>query len=138
MASVERAQAIAAEAHAGKSDKLGRPYIEHCKRVADAVLERDQKIVAWLHDVLEKGPNWTADRLHGEGFSHEVIQAVEAMTRRDGEPYLEFVRRAASNALARPVKHADLVDNARQARKRGKPSQKYDEALAIVAQEYRT
>jgi hypothetical protein len=49
-----RAAKIAEEAHASQGDKTGRPYIEHCRRVVDAVETMDQKVVANLHDVLEK------------------------------------------------------------------------------------
>ncbi len=39
---VERAKALAGRAHAGQVDKAGRPYIEHCARVAEAVRDDRQ------------------------------------------------------------------------------------------------
>ena len=50
----------------------------------------------------------------------------------EGEDEGEFVRRAAANDLARPVKRADLEDNRRQAIAAGGPTRKYDEGLALL------
>ncbi|TGT35154.1 metal-dependent phosphohydrolase, partial [Mesorhizobium sp. M8A.F.Ca.ET.167.01.1.1] len=37
MSVLYRAAKIAEQAHAGQTDKTGQPFIEHCRRVADAV-----------------------------------------------------------------------------------------------------
>lgn len=63
-----RAATIAEEVHASQRDKTGQPYIEHCRRVVDAVETMDQKVVAYLHDVLEKGDGWDADQARGSGL----------------------------------------------------------------------
>lgn len=131
-----RAAKIAEEAHAGQRDKTGRPYIEHCRRVVDAVGTLDQKAVAYLHDVLEKGKGWNRERLERAGFGSAIVSAVEAMSRRDGEEDSTFVRRAASNPLALPVKRADLEDNLWQSRQIGASTTRYDEALRILDQEF--
>ena len=112
---LERAIVIAAEAHAGQRDKAGDPYILHPLRVMLAVTAPEERIVAVLHDVVED-TSWTLDALRAEGFSNEVVAAVDAMTRRDGEDYFEFVRRAVAHPIARPVKIADLRDNMDRAR----------------------
>jgi len=65
-----------------------------------------------LHDVCEDCPGWTFDRLRQEGFSDRVIEALRSVTKRDGEDYEAFVRRAAANPIGRSVKLADLQDNA--------------------------
>jgi hypothetical protein len=44
-------------------------------------------------------------------FSEEVIAALDSVTKRDGESYEDFVRRAGSNEIGREVKRADLNDN---------------------------
>ena len=108
MQHLDHAIQIALEAHEAQADKTGRPYFEHCQRVALLVSGDEARIVAYLHDVVEKGRNWTLDRLREEGFPPAIISAVDAMTRRAGEPDDAFVRRAASNPLALPVKKADL------------------------------
>jgi (p)ppGpp synthase/HD superfamily hydrolase len=51
MSMLERAIAIAAEAHAGDIDKAGAPYIPHPLRAMLAVASLEEKIVAVLHDV---------------------------------------------------------------------------------------
>jgi (p)ppGpp synthase/HD superfamily hydrolase len=127
---------IARHAHAEQSDKTGGPYFLHCKRVADAVEGGDERVVAYLHDVVEKGPGWTLDRLREEGFSSMIIEAVDALTRRSNESDDEFVMRASSNALARPVKVADLKDNLAQAESIGSDTSKYEKGLKIVAQRH--
>jgi (p)ppGpp synthase/HD superfamily hydrolase len=71
----------------------------------------DERIVAVLHDVVEDCQGWTFDRLRSEGFSDHIIEALQSVTKRDGEGYEAFVRRAATNAIGRRVKLADLHDN---------------------------
>ena len=58
------------------------------------------------------------------------------MTKRVGEDYAAFVRRAATNPLARAVKRADLEDNLAQARETGAPTQKYEQGLEILRDEF--
>jgi len=137
MSQLERAVEIAEAAHRGQVEKDGAPYIEHCHRVAQAVESRDEKIVAYLHDALEKGHGWSPERLLEAGFSRSVVSAVEALTRRKGETDQAFVRRAASNKLARPVKIADLRDNLRQARETGTSTERYEEGLRILEDEFK-
>jgi (p)ppGpp synthase/HD superfamily hydrolase len=107
---LERAIVIAATAHAGAKDKGGHPYILHPLRVMLAVESREEKIVAVLHDVVED-TDWTLGRLRQEEFSDTVLQALDALTRRENEDYFAFVRRARINPIARTVKLADLADN---------------------------
>jgi hypothetical protein len=94
MSHLERALEIATAAHAGQKDKTGHPYLEHLERVAAAVDTLDEKIVAYLHDVIEKGPGWTRSRLEAEGFSPAIVSAVDALTHGEGEDDEAFVRRA--------------------------------------------
>jgi (p)ppGpp synthase/HD superfamily hydrolase len=110
MSTLERAIEIATEAHEGQTDKAGAPYIAHPLRVMEAVTEGEAKIVAVLHDVVEDS-DWTIDDLRREGFSETVLAAVEALTRREGEAYMNFVDRAKRDALGRIIKRADLMDN---------------------------
>src|SRR5262245_53659472 len=110
MGTLERAIAIAAAAHAGQRDKAGAPYILHPLRVMLAQKEPAPRIAAVLHDVVEDTP-WTLDQLRAEGFSEEVLRAVDALTKRDGEDYISFVERAGRDPVARPVKIADIRDN---------------------------
>jgi (p)ppGpp synthase/HD superfamily hydrolase len=111
MSRLECAIAIAAEAHTDQVDKAGAPYVLHPLRMMLRVSSTDERIVAVLHDVCEDCQGWTFDRLRAEGFSEHIIQALQSVTKRDGEDYEAFVRRAASNPIGRRVKLADLRDN---------------------------
>lgn len=131
---LDRARAIAEEAHRGQSSKTGAPFIDHVRRVAERVSGEDEIIVGWLHDVVEKGPGWTLERLRKEGFSERVVDAVDAMSKRDGEDYFAFVRRSITNPLAVPVKHADLSDNLWQMQQVGGDAGKFAQGLRILAE----
>jgi (p)ppGpp synthase/HD superfamily hydrolase len=53
MSNLERAIAIAAEAHAGRRDNGGAPHVRHPFRMMLRVSSNDERIVAVLHDVCE-------------------------------------------------------------------------------------
>lgn len=111
MSTLERAIAIAAQAHEGQIDKGGQPYILHPLRVMLRMHSEAGRIVAVLHDVVEDS-NCSLDELRAEGFSEEVITALAAITRQAGEGRIEAAKRAARHPLARAVKLADNADNA--------------------------
>lgn len=109
---LERAIAIAAEAHAGQKDRAGAPYILHPIRLMIQMDSEDAMMAAVLHDVVENSV-WTLDDLRKEGFSNEVLNAVDSLTHRDkeGEDYWDYIQRAKSDPIAIKVKLADLEDN---------------------------
>ena len=106
----DKALQIAIRAHKGQKDKAGHDYILHPIRVSERCDDPRAKIVALLHDTIED-TDVTADYLREEGFTEEIVEAVLAVTRREGEEYNDYVRRAAQNELGRMVKRADLEDN---------------------------
>lgn len=110
MSKLEDAIILAAEAHKGQRDKYGAPYILHPLRVMARVKTETEMTVAVLHDTVED-TEWTFDRLREAGFSEDVVEAVDCLTKRDGESYDSLIERARRNALARQVKIADLEDN---------------------------
>ena len=110
MANLEEAIGIAVEAHRGQTDRAGAPYILHPLRMMFAVQTDAERMAAVLHDVVED-TDWTLDALRERGFPEQVVAAVDNLTRREGESYEEFVRRAAMHPVARRVKVADLEDN---------------------------
>ena|SRR5438445_11699861 len=110
MSTLERAIAIAAEAHAGQVDKAGAPYILHPLRVMLRLKSLEARIVGVLHDVVEDS-RWSFERLTAEGFSSEILAALDTVTHREGESYESFVLRAAQHPIGRQVKLADLEDN---------------------------
>lgn len=107
---LERAIAIAATAHAGQVDKGGAPYILHPLKVMLRMSSLEERIVAVLHDVVEDC-GISLENLRKEGFSEEVLSAIESVTKVPGESYEDFVERAAQNPIGRVVKLADLEEN---------------------------
>ena len=110
MATLERAIAIAAAAHAGQVDKAGQPYILHPLRVMLRMTTVAERIVAVLHDVVED-TEVTLEVLRTEGFLPEVISAVDALTKRQGESRVDAAYRAKQDSIARLVKLADNAEN---------------------------
>ena len=110
MATLESAIQLAAEAHAGQQDKAGKPYILHPIRVMLSVSTTDEQIAAILHDTVED-TDVTYEQLSAAGFSAEIISAVKALTKLDGESRVEAARRAVKHPIARQVKLADVKDN---------------------------
>jgi (p)ppGpp synthase/HD superfamily hydrolase len=115
MSTLERAIEIAAQAHAGQVDKAGQPYILHPLRVMLMVKTRSEQMAAVLHDVVED-TTWTFEDLAAEGFADEVIEAIRALTKSEGEKRLVAAKRAAQNSIARNVKLGDVYDNMNLAR----------------------
>lgn len=117
-----RAAKIAEEVHAGQHEKTGRPYIEHCRRVADAVETIDQKAVAYLHDVLEKVMAGA-----GPGSSRQVLVQrllLQSTPCRAGMARITLYSCGARHPLAFPVKRADLQDNIWQSQQIGASASK--------------
>ncbi len=109
MSTLAHAIALAAQAHADQRDKADAPYILHPLRVMQKMHAEAEMMAAVLHDVVEDTP-WTLDTLRAEGFSHEVLAAVDSVTHRDGETYNDYLARAAANPIGRKVKLAARED----------------------------
>lgn len=107
---VKLAHEIAKRAHKGQVDKAGAPYILHPETVASFVTKDDEKIVAYLHDVIEDTPCQLRD-LENAGFSPEIIKAVDLLTRKTSQSYKQYLKLVKTNELARVVKLADLKHN---------------------------
>ncbi|MCS3859033.1 (p)ppGpp synthase/HD superfamily hydrolase [Salinibacter ruber] len=118
MGPVARALRIATEAHAGQTDKAGKPYIWHCVRVMrnleDAVGGRPHstaRSIALLHDTLED-TDWGVSDLEERGVQPIVATTIPVLTHQDALSYEEYIQRLANgSSVARRVKIADLRDN---------------------------
>ena len=110
MSTIEKAIEIATIAHAGDIDKAGAPYIFHPIRLMLAVTTPSEQMAAVLHDTVED-TDITFNDLKNAKFPQEVIDAVEALTKRNGENRLDAAARAVANPIARVVKLADVTDN---------------------------
>ena len=116
MASLDKAIEIAAKAHAGQKSKAGAAYILHPLRLMFTMETEAEMIVAVLHDVLEDNDAFSLASLREEGFSEEVLEALDYVTKREGEAYDDFISRVEKNELATKVRMADLEDNMRPLR----------------------
>ncbi|MFF9129649.1 HD domain-containing protein [Streptomyces sp. NPDC014806] len=112
-------EALARAAHAGQTDKAGRPYAEHLHAVAEGVRARggdaEQIAAAWLHDAVEDdalSEQWLADA----ALSRRTKDIVRALTKRAGESPQEYAGRILATDGALLVKEADLAHNADPAR----------------------
>ncbi|GHE66878.1 phosphohydrolase [Streptomyces spiralis] len=112
-------EALARTAHAGQTDKAGRPYAEHLHAVAEGVRARggdaEQIAAAWLHDSVEDDAlpeRW----LYEAALSRRTKDIVLALTKRAGEEPEAYARRILATPGALLVKEADLAHNADPAR----------------------
>lgn len=110
MPTIEDAIQLALQAHRGALQKNGQPYILHPLTLMTRFHDEAAQMVAVLHDVVEDTPI-TLDDLVIRGYSAEVVNAVEALTRQPDESYTAFIERISKNALATRVKLADLEHN---------------------------
>ncbi|GGU07171.1 phosphohydrolase [Streptomyces coeruleorubidus] len=112
-------ETTARAAHAGQTDKAGRPYAEHLQAVAEGVRARggddEQIAAAWLHDAVEDdvlSPEW----LREAALSSRTKDIVLAVTKRSGEPPEAYAARILATPGALLVKESDLAHNADPAR----------------------
>ncbi|MEG2462588.1 MAG: phosphohydrolase [Acinetobacter sp.] len=110
MSTLEKAIALAATQHAGQLDKGGQPYILHPLRLMLQFSNPTLQIIAVLHDILED-TSTTAEDLEALGFSAEIIQSIQALTKQTAESRLEAAKRTTLNPLATQVKYVDVLDN---------------------------
>jgi (p)ppGpp synthase/HD superfamily hydrolase len=107
---------IAAGAHHKQVDKGGAPYLWHVLRVGIPLLpDVDAAVVGVLHDVIEDGGHYWSRQLE-LSMPAKIVDAVQLLTRGDGDDYLEYIRSIGQDPLATKVKLADLANNLRQDR----------------------
>lgn len=122
---INKALEIAVKAHSNQLDKGGNPYIFHPIRVALNCQTKEEKIVALLHDVIED-TDTSIEQLEAEGFSKEILESIICLTKKEGEDYMSFIKRVATNRTATNVKLQDLADNMDTSRLNGKKHWKYE------------
>lgn len=131
---LQDAMAIMRDAHSGQVDKSGEPYVKHPLRMAAHFILVDDveaAIVAALHDTVED--TWVTLGYLESYFPDDIIQAVDAITRLDGEVYRQYIKRVCQNDIARRVKKADVEDNLRPERRfAGMPLTRYFKTLGWI------
>ncbi len=111
MTYIEKALELAVAVHVGQVDRLGRPYILHILRVSERAESDLEMVIALLKDVIEdSGGALYVEDLKGS-YPVDVLKAVDALTRRDGEKYQDHIERCAKDPLATRVKLYELCDN---------------------------
>ncbi|OOR99291.1 guanosine-3',5'-bis(diphosphate) 3'-pyrophosphohydrolase [Haemophilus paracuniculus] len=107
----DKAKQFAQHWHANQQDKAGKPYFLHLEFVAKFVADQSDEVIAtaWLHDIVEDTVI-TIEQIE-QLFGKVVAQAVEAITKRQGEDYQAYLERIKKNGIARKVKIADLTHN---------------------------
>ncbi|MHB9030476.1 MAG: GTP pyrophosphokinase [Candidatus Latescibacterota bacterium] len=110
MSLLNNAVNLAFRVHAESMDRNGAPYILHPLRVMQRMRTEREQVIAILHDTVEDS-DLSLDDLRREGFPEEVVAGVDALTRREGESYDEYVDRVKINPEAVRVKLGDLEDN---------------------------
>ncbi len=132
---------IASEVHVNQFDKGGKPYILHPLYVMQQVLfDTELAAIAVLHDVIEDGQGEaTLEKLRSMGFSERVLVALDLLTHKEGQDYLEsYIPLICTNYDAIRVKRKDLEHNSNITRLKGvrekdfKRLEKYHKAFSML------
>ena len=129
------ARALARLAHRGQKyggdDYFEKHVMSVVSRVAlDPNSEPNHVLVAYLHDAVEDTELTMLD-LDAFGFPPPVLNAIEAISRQEGEAYFAYINRVAANPLAAFVKRHDLLENLSNNPAAGLRA-RYKKALAII------
>ncbi len=133
---IDEALELATRVFTGETDLDGNPAILHALAVGMAGKTSDEKIVGFLHNVIEDS-NLEAEDLICEGFSDEVIRAVVILTHEKWrDSYDEYIDKVigSGNRLAINVKINDLKHNIERGLK-GRHKmlvKKHEDALAKI------
>ena len=125
------------DAHRNQVDKSGLPYVFHPFHLAEQMDSEEAVLVALLHDVAED-TDYTLQDMRVMGFPESVLEALNLLTHREGEPYIDYIARIKTNPLARQVKLADLRHNSDLTRldavdkKALARAEKYARAIALL------
>ena len=107
---LHKAITIACEAHQGQSSINGEPYILHPLRLLIKAKSNEERIIAVLHDVIEKSNISLAD-LKNKGFDQNIISSIDSLSRRKSESYVDYIGRLMQNRISVKIKLLDLADN---------------------------
>jgi (p)ppGpp synthase/HD superfamily hydrolase len=112
---LEKAIALAVDAHSGQVDKVGAAYILHPLRVMSRMSTNTERIAAVLHDAVEDSDGCvTFERIAALGAPAEAVEAIRLLTRTDDGSeagYQAYIKRLSTNPIALKVKLADLENN---------------------------
>ena len=112
---LDTALLVALKAHSGQVDKAGESYILHPLRLMLKFNDPALQMISVLHDVAEDS-EYRLNDLRALGFSEDILQALDCLTKREREDYTAFINRIKNNDLAKQVKIADIKDNLDESR----------------------
>ena len=133
---IEKAQAFATEKHAGQFRFDGvTPYIRHPEDVARRVSNShgatmEDIAVALGHD-LKEDAGVTDNDLLEIGMPYHVVEAINILTKKEGQSYQEYLELVIQNPTARKVKIYDMLSNLSDSPSR-KQVKKYAEGLSFL------
>ena len=107
---LDKAISIAVDSHSGQVNDKAEPYVLHPLRMMFMAVTIEEKIIAVLHDVIEK-TTIDLEYLRSAGFSDRIVLAIDALSRRPQESYDRYIDRVRENKLATKIKIIDLDDN---------------------------
>lgn len=109
---IDKAIGLASKAHEADYDLDGNPTILHPLAVGLMGGNDTERIVGFLHDVVED-TKYTFEDLIEEGFSEEVIATLRLLTHDKETPYMEYIERIckSGNRTAVNVKMNDIRHN---------------------------
>lgn len=132
---IDKAVELASKAHAADYDLDGNPTILHPLAVGMMGRTDAERIVGFLHDVVED-TRYNFEDLENAGFSQEVIAALRLLTHDKETPYMEYIERIckSGNETAINVKINDLRHNLARGKEGGhmRCVEKHTEALAYI------
>jgi len=109
--SLTRAILLATLGHANQKDMGKNTYIRHPLRVMEQMDSEYEMCVAVVHDLVED-TDITLEELAELGFTQDQIDAVDALTKRSGEEYMDGIKtRVIQSVVACKVKEKDIRDN---------------------------
>ena len=132
---IDKAIAIASKAHAADYDLDGNPTILHPLAVGMMGTTDTERIVGFLHDVVED-TRYNFEDLIEEGFSEVAISALRLLTHDKETPYMEYIENIckSGNIAAIRVKMNDLRHNLARGQEGGhmRCVEKHTKALAFI------
>ena len=132
---IDKAIGMASKAHAADYDLDGNPTILHPLAVGMMGTTDTERIVGFLHDVVED-TKYSFDDLIEEGFSDEVISALRLLTHDKETPYMEYIENIckSGNVAAIRVKMNDLKHNLARGKEGGHTRcvEKHTKAIAFI------
>ncbi len=107
---LEKVSEFSMKAHKCQFDKGGQPYYLHVQKVASMGKNENEKIVGYLHDVIED-TNYTIEDIKALGVNEKCIEAITYLTRNKKLSYNEYISSIKKCELAKNVKINDLKNN---------------------------